>query len=73
MTKKNNTLVIVLLIALIIVLFGGFRFGATGFGSGIVSGYNGFMFLFSSIFMSAFLIILVILGLYWLIKKINKN
>ena len=63
MTKNKNTLIIVLIIVVVLLLLG-------GFGS-----YNmmnsGFMLL--NWIVNAVILVLVILGIYWLVRNINFN
>lgn len=67
MTRKNNNLVIVLVVLLVIVLFsGGFgyrTYGMMNIPSVIFSLFNGIL--------SILILVLIVLGIYWLIKHVN--
>ena len=65
MENQNRTLTIVLIVVLVLLLFGNFGFGMR---SGL---YGGFIFL-GWIF-NIIIIVLIILGVYWLIKHINYD
>ena len=65
MENTNKTLMIVLIVVLVLLLFGNFGYGMMG---GL---YSGFMFL-GWIF-NVVLIVLIILGVYWLVKHISYD
>jgi hypothetical protein len=70
MTKKDNKNLIigVLVIVLVLVLLGSFGFG----GYGMMMGYNPGFMMFGWIF-NIIIIILIILGIFWLIKHVDFN
>jgi uncharacterized membrane protein len=68
--KNNNNLIIgVIIVAVILILLGGFGFGNRGYG--MMGGYNSGFMLFGWIF-NILIIILIIVGAYWVIKNIDS-
>lgn len=66
--KNNKNLIIGALVVLVVLLL----LGTVGFGSYGMMGYNpGFMLL--NFVFSILVIVIIILGVYWLIKHINFN
>ena len=65
MENTNKTLMIVLIVVLVLLLFGNFGYGMMG---GL---YSGFMFL--GWILNVVLIVLIILGVYWLVKHISYD
>lgn len=60
-----------LIVVLVLLLFGSFGFGMGGFG-GMMSGfYSGFMLL--GWIINIFIIVLIILGVYWLVRHIGYD
>ena len=80
--KDNDTSLIVMIILLALMLFGGFGmmgFGGFGYkgimnyGCGMVGGYNyGFSSLIGVI-ISVLFIVILILGILWLVKQLQKD
>jgi len=80
--KDNDTSLIVMIILLTLMLFGGFGmmgFGGFGYkgimnyGYGMVGGYNyGFSSLIGVI-ISVLFIVILILGILWLVKQLQKD
>ena len=68
MKIDNNTLAILLVVVLVVLLFGGFGFGMMSFGGGMMNGYYNFGWIFNVL-----ILILIIAGAYWLVKKMNGN
>jgi len=68
MTNNKNTLLIVLIVVVVLILFGGFGLG----GYNMISGYNNGFTLFNWVF-NLLILVLVIVGIYWLVKNINFN
>jgi len=64
MANNKDTLLIVLIVVIVLILFGGFG------GYGMMSGFNG-GFILLGWFFNILIFILVIAGIYWLIKKIK--
>jgi uncharacterized membrane protein len=80
MIKKNrnygNLIIIIAVIVAIFIILGIFGFGLrlNFIGYNMLGEYNsGFILLFGWILMSAFIIIFLSVGVYWLIKKIDSN
>jgi len=65
MENTNKTLMIVLIVVLVLLLFGNFGYGMMG------GFYSGFMFL--GWILNVVLIVLIILGVYWLVKHISYD
>ena len=61
MKIDNKTLTVALIVIIVLLLFGGSGFGMMG-------GYYGISWIFNIL-----ILILIIVGAYWLIKKINRN
>ena len=61
MTSNKNTLTIVLIVIIVLLLFG-------GLGGGMMNGYLGLSWIFNIL-----MVILVVMGIYWLVKNINFN
>ena len=69
MTKNNNNLIIaVVVIVAIIALSGTF-----GFGSYRMMGVYGGGFMLLNLIFSILVIVLIIIGVYWLINNVNLN
>lgn len=67
MSKNNNNLIIgVVIIVVVLILLGSFRFG----GYGMMGRYNPGFMLFSWI-LNIIIIILIILGIFWVIKNMD--
>lgn len=69
--KNNNNLIIGILAAVAILIFLGI-FGSGFGGYGMMGGYGGGFMSFGWIF-SILVIVLIIAGIYWLIKNANHN
>lgn len=68
--SNNNLLIGIVVVIVICILFGGFGFGYRGYG--MMGGYDyGFM-LFNNVIM-ILLTILIVVGIFWLIKNINHR
>jgi hypothetical protein len=65
--KDKNNLIIILGIVIVLLLFGRF-----GFGGAMMEISNFGFVLFNSI-VGILLLVLIIFGIYWLIKKINNE
>jgi uncharacterized membrane protein len=72
MENKNRTLVIVLVIIIVLLMLGNFGYGMMGFRSGMMGGYYGEFILLNWI-INILMIILIIFGIYWLIKHIGYD
>ena len=68
--KEKNSLIIVLSVVVVLLLFGGF--GMRSFDSGMMDFSNVIFWLFNGM-VSVLLFILIVLGIYWLIKHVNIN
>jgi cytochrome c biogenesis factor len=66
--KNNNILMVVLVIVLVLLLFGGF--GMRSFGIVDVSNF-GFQLINGAVML--LLIVLIVLGIFWLIKNLKYN
>jgi len=83
MTKKDNSNLIIVLVAVIAILvfLGIFRSNFTGYGmmggynmmDGYNNGFTSFIGVFSSIVIAALVIVLASVGIYWLIKNIDAK
>jgi hypothetical protein len=80
MAKEDNTLLIIVIVALALLLFGGFgMMGLGGFGghSGMMqwmfsTGFGSFSFLFGAWIIQILFIVLLVLGIVWLVKQIRR-
>lgn len=68
MKTDTKTIIIVLVVLLVLLSFGGMR----SFGGGMMGDYSG-GFLFLGWIFNLLMLILVILGILWLIKNVNFN
>ena len=71
MENQSRTLIIVLIVVLVLLLFGNFGYGMGGFGGMMGGFYGGFMLL--GWIINIFIIILIILGIYWLVRHIGYD
>ena len=71
MNNKNNSWIIVAIIAVAVLLFSGiFGFGFRNYG--MMYGYGDGFMLYNGIF-SILIIVLIVAGIYWLIKNSNHT
>lgn len=76
-TLSNESIAVIAILAVLLVLFsGGIGFGMSSMMSGMMGNYfffsNPLSWLFN-IVQSLLIIILLVLGIFWLIKKLNKE
>ena len=72
MTSKDNynTIALVIVVVVVLIILGMFGFGYRNYG--MMGGYNNGFMSFSGIF-GILMVVLVIAGIYWLIKNANHN
>jgi hypothetical protein len=66
MAKNNNNLIIGVIVVVVILMF----LGSFGFGGGMIGGYGSGFMLFGLV-LNILIIVLIILGIFWLIKHVN--
>jgi protein-S-isoprenylcysteine O-methyltransferase Ste14 len=67
---NRNTITLVVVVVAVLIILGLFGFGFRNYG--MMGGYNNGFISFAGIF-GILMVVLVIAGIYWLIKNANRN